>query len=301
MSCLYACHDEPRCISYNFFKENKTCEINSSGIKKQCDSKSVIFSRGWIFHQIRPVPEEKPEPELGDDPSKPAKSCQEIFTERNVASGAYYIKPHDQTSLIYCKMENTPECGDGGWTLAMKINGSKATFKYSSELWTNTNPYNEAGGKDLSNTETKFAFFATATFQEGLCVGMKVNGTTKWLKIPKRINNQLFGIFSAGNSDVKLNIERSKWKSLINGSSMHNGCSTAKEGFNFEDSSAKVRIGMIGYKNCGGGGEATSRIGFGTEGSSGGMDSSNSCGNEATSGADNGEKSIKAFCYIFIK
>lgn len=69
--------------------------------------------------------------------------------------------------------------------------------------------------------ETKFAFFATATFQEGLCVGMKVNGTTKWLKIPKRINNQLFGIFSAGNSDVKLNIERSKWKSLINGSSMH--------------------------------------------------------------------------------
>lgn len=53
ISCLQACHEQHRCISYNFFKRNKTCEINTSGIKQQCDSKSVIFSRGWIFQQIR--------------------------------------------------------------------------------------------------------------------------------------------------------------------------------------------------------------------------------------------------------
>ena len=45
---------------------------------------------------------------------------------RNVSSGAYHIKIVDQkTSLIYCKMESTPECGEGGWTLALKMDGSK--------------------------------------------------------------------------------------------------------------------------------------------------------------------------------
>lgn len=53
LGCLQACNNEPRCISYNYFKENKTCEINSNGIKDQCASKWTVYSRGWIFHQIR--------------------------------------------------------------------------------------------------------------------------------------------------------------------------------------------------------------------------------------------------------
>ena len=53
IGCLQACHDEPRCTSYNYFKENETCEINSNGIKDQCETKSMIFSKGWIFHQLR--------------------------------------------------------------------------------------------------------------------------------------------------------------------------------------------------------------------------------------------------------
>lgn len=54
MTCLTACHDKPTCISYNYCKENMTCEMNSNGIKpEQCKSKSVIYLRGWIFHQIR--------------------------------------------------------------------------------------------------------------------------------------------------------------------------------------------------------------------------------------------------------
>lgn len=78
---------------------------------------------------------------------------------------------------------------------------------------------------------------------------------------------------------------------------------TPKEGFNVHASNevngAKARIGVIGFKTCGG--EPESRIGLGTEGSSGGMDTSNTCGNEATKGADNGAKSIKAFCYVLLK
>lgn len=53
ITCLQACHNHAGCISYNYLKDNNTCEINSDGLKEQCDSKSKIFSRGWIFHQIR--------------------------------------------------------------------------------------------------------------------------------------------------------------------------------------------------------------------------------------------------------
>ena len=62
---------------------------------------------------------------------------------------------------------------------------------------------------------------------------------------------------------------------------------------------AKARIGLIGFKTCND--EPVSRIGFGTEGSSGGMDTNNTCGNEATEGADNGRQSIKAFCFVLLK
>jgi len=44
-----------------------------------------------------------------------------------------------------------------------------------------------------------------------------------------------------------------------------------------------------------------SRIGFGTDGSVGGMDTNNACGNEAIDALLGLRKSIKAFCYIFIK
>lgn len=72
----------------------------------------------------------------------------------------------------------------------------------------------------LSLQETKFAFFGSAVLKEGLCVGMKVNDYTKWLKIPLKDYDNLFGIFD-GNSNVNLAIQRSTWKSLINGSFMH--------------------------------------------------------------------------------
>ena len=45
---------------------------------------------------------------------------------RNVASRTYYIRVTNKRVIpVYCKMENTVECGKGGWTLAMKIDGHK--------------------------------------------------------------------------------------------------------------------------------------------------------------------------------
>lgn len=76
-------------------------------------------------------------------------------------------------------------------------------------------------------------------------------------------------------------------------------CPTAKEGFNVGAVGARARIGLVGHKSCDK--PADSRIGFGTDGDNGGMDPSNTCGNEATDVSNGAVTSVKAFCYIFIK
>ena len=55
--CLQACHDEPRCISYNYERSagaNGLCELNDRGVEDLCDrNKSLIYSLGFVFQQIR--------------------------------------------------------------------------------------------------------------------------------------------------------------------------------------------------------------------------------------------------------
>ena len=51
---------------------------------------------------------------------------------RVTANGAYDIQlpPHSTRARVYCHMQEVPGCGGGGWTLVMKINGSKVYDKY---------------------------------------------------------------------------------------------------------------------------------------------------------------------------
>ena len=55
--CIQACHDEPRCISYNYERSagaNGLCELNDCGVEDLCDrDKSLIYSVGFVFQQIR--------------------------------------------------------------------------------------------------------------------------------------------------------------------------------------------------------------------------------------------------------
>ena len=57
LSCIQACHDESRCISYNYERSagaNGICELNDSGVEDLCDrDKSLIYSTGFVFQQIK--------------------------------------------------------------------------------------------------------------------------------------------------------------------------------------------------------------------------------------------------------
>ena len=92
---------------------------------------------------------------------------------------------------------------------------------------------------------------------------------------------------------------RNTWKKLIGSrASLQPNCN--KEGFNVvgtHSAWSKARIGILGNNendcsNC------DSRIGFGTGGH---HDDSNTCGNEATHGGDNGDQHIKAMGYILVQ
>ena len=56
-NCIQACHDEARCISYNYDKsasENGLCELSNAGLHDLCNKdKSLVYSMGFVFQQLR--------------------------------------------------------------------------------------------------------------------------------------------------------------------------------------------------------------------------------------------------------
>ena len=56
-NCIQACHDVPRCISYNYERSagtNGLCELNDCGVEDlRARDKSLMYSKGVLFQQIR--------------------------------------------------------------------------------------------------------------------------------------------------------------------------------------------------------------------------------------------------------
>jgi hypothetical protein len=132
---------------------------------------------------------------------------------------------------------------------------------------------------------------------------MKVEGGTendaKWIAIKHRASS-LFNII-AGDTFTKTNIQKSKWKSLMKGTSLQSYCN--KEGFNVreEQSNRKsyVRIGLVANQqnNCW---TCNSCIGFGTSvtGCNGEVKRS-ACGN--IHACSSTYKNTPAFGYILVQ
>ena len=212
-------------------------------------------------------------------------------------------------------------CGDGGWTLAMKINGAKVkrcsrtrklriqckanmllfvfqkTFHYSSGFWSNKNSYNLPGGKTgFDGQETKLPTYWSTPFAK-ICLGMKIGHQIKFIVINKKAAS-LHSLIADGKYRAT-SLGRNTWKKLIGSqASLQPNCN--KEGFNVGRGwkIPGARIGFLGNneKECK---TCDSWIGFGTATRS---DSYTTCGNGAHgAGADNGLKKIKAMGYILVQ
>ena len=184
----------------------------------------------------------------------------------------------------------------GAFTLQM-------TFHYNSNYWLDKQVYNPEGGlTGFDEIETKLPSYWSTAFNQ-MCLGMKSQGTTNWIKVESYNTASLYSLLADGNHRPT-NIGRNTWKSLLAGSSLQSNCNM--EGFNSNPSThlsrwtAKARIGILANNenNCL---SCDSRIGFGIGGCYAGMDDTNSCGNEAVVLEDNGDQHIKVHCYILVQ
>ena len=177
-------------------------------------------------------------------------------------------------------------CGDGGWTPVMKINGNKvkqlsfkfqillsecfvgdiiaiyffpsqSTFHYNSNYWSDKTEYNLPGGETGFDTqETKLPSYWNTSFTK-ICLGMKIGQQINFIVINKQANS-LYSLITDGQYR-NTSLGRNTWKTLIGSqASLQLNCN--KEGFNVLD---KARIGILGNNEddcitC------DSRIGFGT-------------------------------------
>ncbi|KAL9953771.1 hypothetical protein ACROYT_G041234 [Oculina patagonica] len=226
-------------------------------------------------------------------------SCKDIYANhKSQGNRAYLLQINAGKVSVFCHMtiHGLGACGGGGWTLVMKIDGAKATFRYDSQLWSNKIDFNLAGGKTgFDHHETKLPTYWNTPFSK-ICLGMKIGHQMNFVVLDKQANS-LYSLIADGQYRAT-SLGRNTWKTLIGvQSSLQSHCN--KEGFNAVSESvySKARIGILGNdqndcKSC------NSRIGFGTGGV---PDGSNTCGNAANSSPDNGDKSIKVMGYIFVQ
>ncbi|CAH3151087.1 unnamed protein product [Porites lobata] len=238
-------------------------------------------------------------PEPTNPPGIPVASCKEQYdNDPSSISQVYNINFGLQEVPVFCHMGDFG-CGDGGWTLAVKINGSKRTFHYDSFLWSDTNTYNVAGGKTgFDMKETKLPSYWATPFTR-VCLGMRIGQQVKFVPVDMKASS-LHSLIAGGVFQAT-SLGRDKWKSLIGSyASLQTGCN--REGFNAvasQSDSAKARIGILG-NDQGDCVTCDSRIGFGTGGHT---DDSNTCGDNTPNGftSDNGGRNIKAMGYILVQ
>lgn len=228
-----------------------------------------------------------------------ASSCKELYDKDNsLKSQVYELTFQSQKIPVYCHMGNFG-CGDGGWTLAMKTDGTKKTFHFDSFLWSDKHSYNPVGGQTgFDMEETKLPTYWSTPFSK-ICLGMKIEKKLNFIVIHTNATS-LFSLI-ADSKYRATSLGRNTWKGLIGSrASLQYNCN--QEGFNTKGFNcatySKARIGILG-NNQGHCLSCNSRIGFGTGGSPCDW---NTCGNEASYlWSDNGKTSIKAMGYILVQ
>jgi hypothetical protein len=225
-----------------------------------------------------------------------ALSCKDLLARKPTAtSGKYTIDPDGSGPNapfdVYCDMS----LDGGGWTLLMKLDGTKATFGYSAAYWTNTTTLNPTSA-DMTTTEAKFAAFNLLAGTD-LRLGMTDAGTTRYLKLPLGASTTLYDRLLAGSYTAST-VGRTPWTTLLASYSLQVNCN--REGTNNAVGGyASVRIGILGNQegDCG---SPDSFIGFGAGPVACGG-TTITTGNYASCAPDNGDRNTATFGYVFIR
>jgi hypothetical protein len=196
-------------------------------------------------------------------------SCAALHAARpDLPSGVYEIDPDGEGPSspfsAFCEMA----ADDGGWTLLLKADGTRPTFRFASPLWSNAETLNPQS-PDLDFTEAKLAGFNNMPFSQ-LRLGMHDGSTLRWIVVG--VTGEVASLHQAlstiegeqrGTPEtvVPTHAGRATWLELLADPSLQEACN--QEGLNNDDGyGSRVRIGIVGnYEDeCG---NTDSWIGFG--------------------------------------
>ncbi|XP_048582628.1 uncharacterized protein LOC116620741 [Nematostella vectensis] len=198
-----------------------------------------------------------------------------------------------KTIDVYCQMTDLLNCGGGGWTLVMKIDGSKSTFGYEANYWTDEVELGSGGtGQDVLE-EAKLPTYWNTPFTK-ICVGMRQpdTGDIRWLKIDKTAVSMLDLL--SDNTLKETNVGIDNWKGIYpTRQVLQTACQ--KEGFNmFIQTNTRARIGVIGddAADCS---QPDSTLGLGTQTW---WNNPISCGSAKR---ESGEDNRPTWCFLFVQ
>jgi hypothetical protein len=189
-----------------------------------------------------------------------AKVCTTVTTCKAMlaanpaaASGIYTIDPDGPAGnppfQAYCDMTS----GGGGWTLALKADGTQMTFNYDAALWTN-NALLNPDKPDFDSNEAKLQTWNSVPFDTiRLAMRDPNDFTTRYLNVPAPGSTSLFALFSP-DATIATTLGRAAWEGLLNTASLQQNCNV--EGLNVNPvpgNYARVRIGYLANQepNCG--------------------------------------------------
>ncbi len=235
-------------------------------------------------------------PYAGSSQALAVRSCKWI-REQNLdqGSGIYWIDPeggptHD-AFRVYCDMETH----GGGWTLVLKTDGKKGTFRYDSPLWGQTRSH-APDAVDLDTKEHKNEAYHRLNFTE-VRVGMQVGDDQRWIRF-SHPGKSLHSLIADGRYRPIKGPDRKAWKKLIANSSLQSHCN--QQGFNANRKYAFARIGLIANqeKDCN---TPDSSIGIGIGGFTCGKKGSVNTGNRACYFPDNGDRDLGAYGFVMVR
>ncbi len=165
---------------------------------------------------------------VGESPAKPATTCLDVEQQCGNRTGIFWVQPNGNAPAYQAY------CVSGGWTLAMRIDGSQNTFVYNSSYWTDDNLLNpDPNDYYDTSTEIKAQPFLDTLMLQIMIIMYTPDG---FPGDPLIIDNPqgtstLASLFAGGY--IETDASNDAWHNLVHGGATYqNNCNA--QGFNID-------------------------------------------------------------------